>query len=97
MDRQNYEQLWSAAFSYYAAASVCGDQSTVEKAKTSFRRVMNYGEFHNILPSQGKQFLTDPSYYISQAEELYAKQKWVSCGQVSHYVEQLDDATRELP
>ena len=97
MDRKNYEQLWSATFSYYAMARVCGDHSTVEKAKNSFRRAMNYGEFHDILPNQAKQFLTDPNYYISQGEEMYAKQKWVSCEQVRYYVEQLDNITRKLP
>lgn len=91
MDRQNYEQLWSATFSYYAAARVCGDRTTIEQAKNSFRRAMNYGEFHGILSKEAKQFLTDPNYYISQGEEMYAKQKWVSCDQVRYYIDQLDN------
>jgi hypothetical protein len=97
MDRQNYEQLWSATFSYYAAARVCGDYATIEKARTSFIRAMNYGEFHDILPTQAKQFQANPDYYILQGERMYAKQKWVSCEQVRHYVELLDRATSQLP
>lgn len=97
MDSENYEQLWLAAFSYYAAARVCGDTGTIEKAKNSLRRVNNYGEFHKILSPQAKLYMDNPDYYILQGEKQYSEQKWVSCDQVRQYVLELDDATRQLP
>ena len=97
MSRSSFSEMWNAAFSYHAAARVCGNRDTVEIARNAFQRLMNFGRHHGLLSSAAQKFDREPDRFMRLAEAKYREQKWVSCGQVDHYVRQLDELTRRLP
>ena len=97
MDKGNYQAFWQASFSYYCAARVCGNSDTIETAKNTLVRVTNYGDFHNLLSNAAVDFQKRPAIYIERGENLYRRQKWVSCDQVKKYVVELDNASKQLP
>ncbi len=96
IDREGFKNLWEASFGYYCAARVCGNSETIKTAENTLLRVLNYGDFHNLLPNAAVKFKKNPKFYIQKGEKTYRYQQWVSCDQVRHYVRELDQATRHF-
>ena len=50
--KSEVKDLFLAAISYHAVARVCGDASSIEISKKVIRRVLNFGEGHNLLSAE---------------------------------------------
>ena len=97
ISEQQFDEMFQAAFAYYTAARVCGNEETIQISRDSLIRVVNYGDFNNIKSASLDKFNNNSDYLIKMGEEQYRKNKWVPCEQVDHYVREIDKMTRSLP
>ncbi|MCX7143973.1 MAG: hypothetical protein NT123_23605 [Proteobacteria bacterium] len=95
--QSEFKDLFLAAFSYHTVARVCRDSDSIEKSAAVLRRVVNFGNYKNILSNEAKAYLRNPAEMIARGEEQYRKNRYVGCGQSKEIIEKLDQSTKQLP
>ncbi len=92
-----YKDLFLASLSYHAVARVCGDTTSIEISKQNLRRVVNFGEYKNLLSAEAIYYLKYPEETIQRAENQFRKDRYVGCSQAREIINQLNEATKKLP
>lgn len=92
-----FKDLFLASLSYHAVARVCGDATSIEISKQTLRRVINFGEYKNLLSAEANYYIKYPGDVIFRAETQYRKDRYVSCSQAREIINQLNEATKKLP
>lgn len=95
--KSEVKDLFLAAISYHAVARVCGEASSIEISKKVIRRVLNFGEGHNLLSAEAIYYQRYPEEVIAKGEAQYRKDRYVGCSQAREIINQLDEATKRLP
>ena len=97
MQETGYNELFEASLGYASAARSCGDRNTVETSRNTLIRVLNYGDFHDLLNENSRAVQRDMAAWLRRGQAQYERQKWVTCEIVQDVVRQLDQVSRDLP
>ena len=97
LTKSDVKDLFLAAISYHTVARVCGDLKSIEISKKVLRRVLNFGEGHNLLSPEAIYYQRYPDEVIAKGEAQYRKDRYVGCSQAKEIINQLDEATKRLP
>ena len=91
-----FNEIFDATFSYASSALACGDQQTIQIGRDSLIRVLNYGDFNDLLNPRAQAVQDDINGWLERGKQEYLTRKWVGCDQVKVYVRQLDEFTRSI-
>ena len=90
------EELFQRTYGLLSASKSCHDRDSFEAASNSVVRIINYAGFKGYTIKSIKIFQANPDELINKGVKKYEVQKWISCGEVEHYVKVVDELTKKF-